>query len=242
MSSCTLKEADLMTIRKEAASSLSGSKVSSPLRSRMPMVGLWPILASNPVAKARTVNRLARPSITYRSIGVFAAVRSAWTSLAFSNIARGRAWQRQRGCRLPFSTCSGGQKDWKESIPPQRRSWTGHQACKEFPYHERPHWRSFRVQKPRCISFHSLCFFALPSGAKAHLICSLTYGLKPVPFRKPSGICFPSDCICLGAQVGEETSDLRPNVRASGESFPVGSNQTDDVVTLIHGGDKVLGL
>ena len=35
--------------------------------------------------------------------------------------------------------------------------------------------------------------------------------------------------------------DLGPNLRASGEAFPVGSNQTDEFVTLIHGRDIVLG-
>ena len=49
------------------------------------------------------------------------------------------------------------------------------------------------------------------------------------------------DYVCQRTQLGEETTDLQPNLSPSREPFPVSPNQTDEFVTLIDGGDIVLG-
>src|SRR5580704_9773695 len=55
-----------------------------------------------------------------------------------------------------------------------------------------------------------------------------------------SGIRFSTYYICAGFQVGEETPNLHPNLGATGESFPVGPNQSDKSVAIIDRGNIVL--
>lgn len=53
--------------RDDAEPIVSGTKRTSPSKSRIPMVGLWPKAALIPLAKAFTVKRLAVESTTKRS-------------------------------------------------------------------------------------------------------------------------------------------------------------------------------
>src|SRR5580658_9455664 len=77
MSSCTESDDDLMESLNALALRFSGSNITSPMKSRMPMVGLCPIADKMPVAKTRNVNRLERVSMTKRSVAFSTASSAA---------------------------------------------------------------------------------------------------------------------------------------------------------------------
>src|SRR5579863_753153 len=81
-SSRTSREAAWMAMRWAPASREPGANSTSPLKERMPMVGLWPMAESRPAAKACTVKRLRRASTTKRvrtAAGAAEAAPSSWS-------------------------------------------------------------------------------------------------------------------------------------------------------------------
>jgi hypothetical protein len=68
ISSVTVSDEAWTTIRKDASSSELEAHFTSPSKSGIAMVGLWPNAESIPVANARTMNVLVLASITYRTV------------------------------------------------------------------------------------------------------------------------------------------------------------------------------